>query len=623
MTTSDPSQAITHADANKALGRLWTAGDGAKRVVRAYIEQQAAGFVPKQQLVEANDVREVLAQECLKLTAERATREQSGRMLAEYLNDQSSGDTSSYGDAMRDVARFLVNAPYPYNQASSPTPPAAEGGRVLCKRCLHPAAAHTDGCPPTESYWMAKLREEQGEAEGAKATQLPAQCNSCGGSGQSPAMGPCLSCGGSGAATVVNMFAAEGAQLDFHNLAVSWASHIAAIDTRSVFVAEYLERELRHVMAKSSPGDDNAEGAKAAEGSYPNFREDVLLSMGVDWTWYRPEVLLDEVDEDPDDDEDFPPFGVDPGDSAALERLRMAIDDHLAWPTEATQEAGDYEAAVRHSGEQLRHCPDCVGMIAKLRARDDDMIKLLVETVEEAGGKITFDPKRTNRVGPVAFEPKFRVGQRVRKRYTTERTQQFARVTGVRTDGCIEFVDDAGCSGFDETADLELAEPAFAVGQRVRVKRGGLTGLVTCVHRATFSVQWDDDGSIGLCRGDELEPTDLAPSPEAPDTILRDGLPRWLDDMRDAMSGGDLSEAPQQVAIARLLKFSNAALSFMNTLHLHLGESASPEVPGLREELIAALMSVHDRTRNAAGETRMTGVLFRFVADELAKKSGG
>lgn len=45
------------------------------------------------------------------------------------------------------------------------------------------------------------------------------------------------------------------------------------------------------------------------------------------------------------------PFGCDPGDSAALEKLRMAIDDNLIWPSDEAREAGDYEAAVRHSGE--------------------------------------------------------------------------------------------------------------------------------------------------------------------------------------------------------------------------------------------------------------------------------
>lgn len=53
----------------------------------------------------------------------------------------------------------------------------------------------------------------------------------------------------------------------------------------------------------------------------------------------------------PTPEEDFPPFGCDPGDSAALEQLRMAIDDHLIWPSEEVKEAGDYEAAVRHCGE--------------------------------------------------------------------------------------------------------------------------------------------------------------------------------------------------------------------------------------------------------------------------------
>lgn len=45
-------------------------------------------------------------------------------------------------------------------------------------------------------------------------------------------------------------------------------------------------------------------------------------------------------------EEDFPPFGVDPGDSAALFKLRSAIDDADLWPSQSIQEAGDYEASV-------------------------------------------------------------------------------------------------------------------------------------------------------------------------------------------------------------------------------------------------------------------------------------
>lgn len=45
-------------------------------------------------------------------------------------------------------------------------------------------------------------------------------------------------------------------------------------------------------------------------------------------------------------EEDFPPFGVDPGDSAALFKLRSAIDDADLWPSRSIQEAGDYEASV-------------------------------------------------------------------------------------------------------------------------------------------------------------------------------------------------------------------------------------------------------------------------------------
>ena len=47
--------------------------------------------------------------------------------------------------------------------------------------------------------------------------------------------------------------------MNIRAIANSWASHIAAIDTRSVAVADYLERELRQLMGLSSLSDDNAD----------------------------------------------------------------------------------------------------------------------------------------------------------------------------------------------------------------------------------------------------------------------------------------------------------------------------------------------------------------------------
>lgn len=46
------------------------------------------------------------------------------------------------------------------------------------------------------------------------------------------------------------------------------------------------------------------------------------------------------------------PFGCDPEDSAALEKLRIAIDDADVWPSEGAKEAGDYEAAVAHMADR-------------------------------------------------------------------------------------------------------------------------------------------------------------------------------------------------------------------------------------------------------------------------------
>ena len=58
-------------------------------------------------------------------------------------------------------------------------------------------------------------------------------------------------------------------------------------------------------------------------------------------------------------------FGVDPGDSAALLKLRQAIDEHLpAYEPEATD--GDYEGLVRKAG---RICE----LASRWRACDEDM----------------------------------------------------------------------------------------------------------------------------------------------------------------------------------------------------------------------------------------------------------
>lgn len=45
-----------------------------------------------------------------------------------------------------------------------------------------------------------------------------------------------------------------------------------------------------------------------------------------------------------------PGFGVDPKDSAALQELRAAIDDHLSWDSNENEEKADYVARVRQVG---------------------------------------------------------------------------------------------------------------------------------------------------------------------------------------------------------------------------------------------------------------------------------
>ncbi len=53
-------------------------------------------------------------------------------------------------------------------------------------------------------------------------------------------------------------------------------------------------------------------------------------------------------------DTDVAEFGVDPGDSAALLKLREAIDAADMWPSVPVKEAGDYEAAVSFMAELIR-----------------------------------------------------------------------------------------------------------------------------------------------------------------------------------------------------------------------------------------------------------------------------
>jgi hypothetical protein len=57
-----------------------------------------------------------------------------------------------------------------------------------------------------------------------------------------------------------------------------------------------------------------------------------------------------------------PDFGTDPGDSAALLKLRHCIDGRLPFPTPEAEEAGDYESAVENVGTMI------AGLHAKLAA---------------------------------------------------------------------------------------------------------------------------------------------------------------------------------------------------------------------------------------------------------------
>lgn len=100
---------------------------------------------------------------------------------------------------------------------------------------------------------------------------------------------------------------------------------------------------------------------------------------------------ISKADECQAESEDFPPFGVDPEDSAALLKLRSAIDDHLP-AFEPESEAGDYEGVVRIAGQELEKLSFAFDELtakladarAELRARDpgDALERLAMQIAE-------------------------------------------------------------------------------------------------------------------------------------------------------------------------------------------------------------------------------------------------
>jgi hypothetical protein len=92
-----------------------------------------------------------------------------------------------------DVLNTAINAWYARDQALQAKP--------------SPANPHHGS--PLESAFTAKEWSEI-QAQVKPSPVIPRQCNSCGGSGSSPASGDCLACGGSGAAQVVSMQSPAG-----------------------------------------------------------------------------------------------------------------------------------------------------------------------------------------------------------------------------------------------------------------------------------------------------------------------------------------------------------------------------------------------------------------------------
>jgi len=103
----------------------------------------------------------------------------------------------------------------------------------------------------------------------------------------------------------------------------------------------------------------------------------------------------------------------------------------------------------------------------------------------------------------------FTIGARIRKRYETDKHGQFAKVTGFRPDGCVEFIDDIGRTGFDEPNDLELADyaPAASPGRDRPVMVGELVSALHWIHQSSRSERIETrlGGLLFKLLADELE----------------------------------------------------------------------------------------------------------------------
>lgn len=115
--------------------------------------------------------------------------------------------------------------------------------------------------------------------------------------------------------------------------------------------------------------------------------------------------------------EGFPPFGCDPGDSAALLKLREAIDAADMWPSAFAKESGDYEAAVlfmarnHEASERLGALLDvsekhAVDEIEHLRSECAKVERLWKEATVERDGLIDFARRNYRRIFDALYDAK-------------------------------------------------------------------------------------------------------------------------------------------------------------------------------------------------------------------------
>lgn len=112
---------------------------------------------------------------------------------------------------------------------------------------------------------------------------------------------------------------------------------------------------------------------------------------------------------------DFDPDAPDPGDTAALMRLRGCIDEYGVWPTEQSEQDGNYELCVRFMAEEIRRLQNCVTQAERSRyssttlaAKAHFVAKHLAELTEPAARLYELDRSLT----PITMTPEMLKGKR-------------------------------------------------------------------------------------------------------------------------------------------------------------------------------------------------------------------